>query len=319
MNSVILVGGLAGTLLLMGVLAWILGRRHQETGTAPESGVPETDPDASGRTPAVSARESESMERSKLVIHGLLMSVHESVESLAGEMSGYNDTLTGHKAAIKKAMTVAALQEVERLMLSEVEVMQRATVKYRARLEEAEATIRRQQSEMQKLNADATVDFLTKVPNRRALDARLTEEMARFKRYGTPFSIVMLDVDFFKRINDKMGHIAGDRILRAVAGIALEQKRETDFLGRYGGEEFALLLPETPLKQAVPAAEKIRKKIEGARFNYEGASVKVTLSAGVAQAVSGDKEAAAILARADASLYRAKENGRNRVEASEES
>ncbi len=319
-STLIIAGSVAGALAAVTAIVWAARQLRssrsavwvEETAAAPAPKAP------SAPAVAVPVRETEVLERSKVIIHGLLLSVHESVESLVGEMSDYNNSLTAHKAAIKKAMTVAALQEVERLMIAEVDSMQRGTLRYRERLENAESTIRRQEEEMQRLNADATIDFLTRLPNRRTLDTRFSEEWARFKRYGGPFSVVMLDVDYFKRINDRLGHIAGDRILRAVAGVAQEQKRESDFLGRFGGEEFALLLPETPLKQAVAAAEKIRKKIEGSRFNYEGSAVTVTLSAGVAEAAKADRDAAALLARADAALYRAKEQGRNRVEAAPE-
>jgi diguanylate cyclase len=267
--------------------------------------------------PAVTREEVETVERSKVIIHGLMLSVQETVESLVSGVSSYDDALARHKAAIQKAMTLAAVKEVERLMVEEVEAMQKSTEAYRVRLEAAEEKIKQQDQDMQRLSADASLDFLTKVPNRRTLDARLNEEFARFKRYGTMFSLIMLDVDHFKRVNDSLGHVAGDRILRAVATISQEQKRQNDFLGRFGGEEFALVLPETDLEKAMAAAEKIRRKIEISRFNYEGRPVQVTLSAGIAQVSSTDKEVTALLARADEALYRAKEKGRNRVEVGE--
>lgn len=303
-----------GAVALVIVLAAVMMKRRA-------AGVPVAAPSAKAVAPAtplpeppVSPQEIEALERSKVIIHGLMLSVSESVEAFTGDVANYSTALDAHKAAIKKAMTLAAIKEVERVMLEEVESMRKLSGQYRTQLESAQVTIQRQREEMQRLSADATLDFLTKIPNRRTLDKRLSEEFARFKRYNTVFSLAMLDVDHFKRVNDTLGHIAGDRILRAVATIAQEQKRETDFLGRYGGEELALLLPETELPQARMVAEKLRKKLEGSRFNYEGTSVHVTLSAGVAQVQTTDKEVAEAVARADAALYRAKESGRNRVE-----
>lgn len=264
--------------------------------------------------PAVTAKDVETLERSKVVIHGLMMNLSASIDSLANSAAQYDDALASHKSSIAKAMTLAAMKEVERLLLDEVDGMHQSTAKYREQLESAQRTIKHQQEEMQRLSAEATLDFLTKIPNRRTLDTRLQEEFSRNQRYQTPFSVIMMDIDHFKKINDTFGHIAGDRILRAVATVLGEQKRAPDFLGRYGGEEFALILPETDLKQAVMAAEKARRKIEETRFNFEGKTVPVCISGGVAQVDAQDSAAAAVVNRADQALYRAKQNGRNRIE-----
>ncbi len=259
----------------------------------------------------------ESLERSRLLIHGLMMGVSESITSLLGDVSKYNTALDGHQAAIKKAMTLAALQEVERVMLAEVDGMRKTANTYYQQLRVANEKLQKQQQEMARLSADAAVDFLTRVPNRRTFDQRLKEEFARFKRDGEPFSLVILDIDYFKQVNDNYGHIAGDRILRATASILKEAKRESDILARYGGEEFVFLLPDTLLKQGVLVAEKARQKIAAARMNYEGKTLRVNLSAGVAQIDERDSDPTRALARADEALYRAKQNGRNRVECTE--
>ncbi len=284
---------------------WRIRKRSHIIATTPATPPPE---------PPITAKDVQTLERSKVIIHGLMMNLSSSIDSLASNASDYDDALLAHKTVLAKATTLATVQEVEQLLLNEVEAMHQHTALYRAQLEAAHRTIQRQQEEMQRLSADAALDFLTKIPNRRTLDARLQEEFSRKQRYQTPFSVIMLDIDFFKKINDVFGHIAGDRILRAVAALLGEQKRESDVLGRYGGEEFAIILPETELKQATAAAEKARRKIEGSRFNFEGQTISVTLSGGVAQAEDSDAEPALVMNRADQALYRAKQHGRNRIE-----
>lgn len=263
--------------------------------------------------PAPRVRESESLERSRLMLHGLLLGVSESVNHVLDSADEYRNALDGHRLAIKRAMTQAAIKEVERLMLLEVESMIRANQGYREKLEQANTTIAAQRDELERLQADAAIDFVTRIPNRRMLDKHLREECARFARHDHVFSVIMLDIDHFKRINDQYGHVAGDRILRATAALIHEQKRESDYLARYGGEEFVIILPGADITQATMAAEKIRKRLAGARMYYEGQAIIVTISGGIAAIKAGDN-AEAIIARADAALYRAKENGRNRIE-----
>ena len=126
--------------------------------------------------------------------------------------------------------------------------------------------------------------------------------------------LVMLEIDHFKAVNDKYGHLAGDRILRAVAKLLDEQKRSSDFLARYGGEEFALILPETTQDQAIKLAEKTRDKVGRSSFRFEGHTIKVKVSIGVGQVSTPDDTAKEFFGRVDAAMYRAKVGGRNRVE-----
>jgi diguanylate cyclase len=118
-------------------------------------------------------------------------------------------------------------------------------------------------------------------------------------------------------VNDSYGHLAGDRVLRAVAKLLDEQKRVSDFLARYGGEEFALILPETPADHAKVLAEKARTMVAGTKFRYEEELIQITISAGVGEVAAHKESAEDLFARVDAALYRAKEKGRNRVELAE--
>jgi diguanylate cyclase (GGDEF)-like protein len=164
----------------------------------------------------------------------------------------------------------------------------------------------------------AITDDLTGLRNRRYILNLLTDELARALRYGRPLSCVMFDVDHFKRINDTYGHLVGDAVLSAVSAAARGQCRQSDVLGRYGGEEFLLILPETTAEGARAMGERIRQAIESLRVEHGGELLAVTASFGaatVAPVVEADvSDPRAVLKRADDALYRAKDAGRNRVE-----
>jgi diguanylate cyclase len=157
-------------------------------------------------------------------------------------------------------------------------------------------------------------DPLTELPNRAAWDERLSMEVARQQRYGGQLLLAVLDVDHFKRINDSFGHLAGDRVLKIIANELRKRLRKADFIGRFGGEEFALLLPETPLDAGQQLIESLRSGIENCPFHFKGERIQVTLSGGLAGFADGD-DAVRVFERADRALYRAKGAGRNRIEA----
>ncbi len=167
-------------------------------------------------------------------------------------------------------------------------------------------------------------DPLTQVNNRRYFDQRLGEEAARVQRHQQPLSCMFLDVDHFKRINDTHGHQAGDRVLQQVAKLIGKQLRHSDILSRYGGEEFVVLLPNTPLDDGREIAERIRQSIASHRFEIgsEEATLKLTISIGLCcllEIPQGEEplgHAESLVACADQAVYQAKETGRNRVCAS---
>ena len=172
----------------------------------------------------------------------------------------------------------------------------------------AEANARLEESNA-RLEALATEDGLTGLKNHRAFQERLEEEVVRATRYGTPLSLVLLDVDHFKRFNDRWGHPAGDGVLRDVARLLRQNARGTDLAARYGGEEFVLILPQTSQAGALVIAERVRRAVENATWDKE----TVTASFGVACLSLDTGDGAELVARADRSLYQAKEEGRNQV------
>lgn len=163
------------------------------------------------------------------------------------------------------------------------------------------------------LAEQASTDPLTGALNRRAMGKAVLRETARSVRYGSPLCMVVLDIDHFKRINDAYGHAAGDRVLQAFVLEVRKMLRTNDVLARTGGEEFTLLLPNTPAVAAVVAAERVRQAIEALEVLFEGHPLRFTVSAGVAQLDSSESGWEGMMRRADAAMYQAKENGRNSV------
>ena len=160
----------------------------------------------------------------------------------------------------------------------------------------------------------ATSDPLTGIANRRYFLDQLGEEMYRIDRYGGFAALLMLDLDHFKRINDTWGHAAGDQVLRHFTEQVGGRLRETDLIGRLGGEEFAVLLPETTLESAFSLAERIRRRVSEASVSSEKGEIHYTVSIGVTEIAPADAIPDDPLVRADEALYRAKADGRNRVE-----
>lgn len=168
-------------------------------------------------------------------------------------------------------------------------------------------------SELESLRQQASRDGLTQLHNYRAFCDALNQEIKRSSRYRNDLSLVIADIDFFKKINDGFGHPAGDQVLREVAEALKKCLRECDFVARYGGEEFAIILPETTIEDALPVAERMRKKIKSLEISYDGHLIRVTMSFGAAgfhhsPPMSFD----GLLKAADAALYAAKKQGRDR-------
>jgi two-component system, cell cycle response regulator len=164
----------------------------------------------------------------------------------------------------------------------------------------------------------ATRDGLTKIFNKKYFLDTLRKEFAYCLRHRVPMSLVMLDIDYFKKINDTYGHPAGDYVLQRVAAKVNETVRTEDLFARYGGEEFALMLRESDPDKAIRCAERCRRAVEESEFIFNGTSIKVTISLGVSTLLdSGIAQADEMISVADKYLYRAKKGGRNRVEAFE--
>ncbi|MCE9667357.1 diguanylate cyclase [Myxococcus stipitatus] len=238
----------------------------------------------------------------------ILMTARQAAGKVEGLELGADDYLV-------KPFDMLELSARVKSMLR-LKALQDALVEKNRELDRANKELARRREELLALSR---TDALTSLFNRRCFEERLNEEFARSRRYQSPLSLVMLDIDHFKRINDTFGHPFGDQVLRAVAQTTRSRLREVDLLARYGGEEFVALLPETASPDALKVCERVREAIAALGLEHVGVDgkrqqVRLTASLGVATVPSEDLGSAeALLRAADAGLYAAKEAGRNRV------
>jgi diguanylate cyclase len=243
-------------------------------------------------------------------LDGVVEDQVRGIESSVREATSLGELKSGVQARIETIRThLADHRRAEEQRQIELQTqLNRAT----SRLTAMEAETAQLRTHLQQRHEQAMVDVLTGIPSRLAYEDRLAQEYAQWKRYQTPLTLMMADIDRFKQINDSYGHMAGDKALKLIARLLKQTLRETDFIARYGGEEFVILLTQTPAVQATDVAEKLRAAVEKAEFNNGDARIPITLSIGYSafRTSDGPEEA---FARADAALYRAKAGGRNQV------
>jgi diguanylate cyclase (GGDEF)-like protein len=163
------------------------------------------------------------------------------------------------------------------------------------------------------LRIQAETDPLTGMFNRRRFAIELEMLFIRARKEQTPLSMIMLDADYFKKINDAFGHVAGDKVLCDLAHLCQQVIRDSDVVCRFGGEEFAFLLPDSDLSEAIPIAERLITAVRNNAVVWQGQSIRYQVSIGVAELSADDAEAMHLLHRTDTQLYRAKTNGRNQI------
>ncbi|MBV4497773.1 diguanylate cyclase [Pseudomonas sp. SWRI12] len=236
-------------------------------------------------------------------VDGLQSSVQQ-----ADDLEGLKQVLENHLEGLLGTMDQHRQQRDQR----EQEVSTRLkSLADRVALMEQDAQVVRENLEEQRQKA--LVDPLTGLPNRAAWSERLEHEVGQWQQHGNSLLLAMLDLDHFKRINDNYGHLAGDRVLKLIASVLRKRLRGSDFIARFGGEEFVLLVPDTPLAAGAKLAEALRLAIEACPFHFKGEPVTVTVSVGMTAFKPGE-HSDSVLKRADQALYRAKNAGRNRVE-----
>jgi diguanylate cyclase len=234
--------------------------------------------------------------------------------------SGYGQKLKTYAQQLDEAKALSDVQYIVKDIMSDTNQMAEATRNLQGRLEEATTQAKSLRQRLEKTEREALIDALTGLHNRKAFDRKAKDLREAFQRYGTGFSVIMLDIDFFKSFNDKYGHQTGDEVLRIVGSILHDGLKGKDFPARYGGEEFVVLLPMTPLKNACIVAEQIRKNISAKNLKVikTGESLgNITVSLGVSEINSGDTMDS-VIERADKALYLAKDSGRNNVKSEEE-
>jgi len=188
-------------------------------------------------------------------------------------------------------------------------------------LQKAKRTLEIKEIELKAVLAQSheitNTDVLTFLPNRRKIIVDLQEEVIRSTRYGTPLSISLVDIDHFKKVNDTYGHTTGDEVLRTIAARLREQIRHPDTLGRYGGEEFLIVLPNSESNAAAEQASRLCQRIRALQVESNDRVISVTISIGLAQYMIGQENWEQFLHRADTAMYQAKSNGRDQWSVSE--
>ncbi|MCV6613062.1 MAG: GGDEF domain-containing protein [Amphritea sp.] len=244
----------------------------------------------------------------------LSQEIHQDVQAIHHAVSSSKDLLQLKNEVSSQLMNIVKSVDVfKRNEEAREKVLMERYERMNDRLEQMEVESQQMKAHMDAEHLKALTDPLTSLPNRAGYDEQIQSEFERWKRYQQQFSIVVCDLDHFKRINDSFGHLAGDKVLRLIANILSRQSRATDFVARYGGEEFVILMPSTGAQEAAQAVEKIRQSIEKSPFNFHGKPVQITMSFGVAE-ITLDESLDALFERADRALYRAKGDGRNRIE-----
>ena len=258
-------------------------------------------------------------ERARESLKGLINRMLSELGELGSQTGNFHDSIGRYADVIEKADSLESLAGVVREMVEESRTVQALVQQTQARLQaehgKAQSLTQRVselESEMQRLSSEVSTDPLTQIANRRGLLQAFEAERARLERSGATLSVGLLDIDNFKRLNDELGHGAGDEALKSLAAVVGSTLRPTDHVARYGGEEFVVLLPDTPVIEAQQILTRLQRSLTGGLFMHEQKQVFVTFSAGVTAYRPGERIEEA-LERADQGLYEAKRTGKNRT------
>lgn len=251
----------------------------------------------------------------KSLIHRMLAELGE----LGSQTGRFHESVGRYADVIERADSLESLAGVVREMVEESRTVQALVQQTQATLESEHAKasalnarVSELEAELRRLSSEVSTDQLTQIANRRGLLQAFDAERARVERGGEPLAIGLLDIDNFKRLNDELGHAAGDEALRSLAAVVSKTLRPTDLVARYGGEEFVVLLPCTPVDEGQQILTRLQRSLSGGLFMHDDKPVFVTFSAGVTAYRAGERIELA-LERADQALYEAKRTGKNRT------
>ena len=258
-------------------------------------------------------------EQARDALKGLIHQMLSELDALGAQTGQFHESVGRYATAVEKADTLESLAGAVREMVEESRTVQSLVEQTQTRLsnEHRRATdltqrVSELEHEMRRLSDEVSTDQLTQVANRRGLLLAFDAERAQVERLGEALAIGLLDIDNFKRLNDELGHAAGDEALKALAAAVGKTLRPTDRVARYGGEEFVVMLPSTPLDEAQQILTRLQRSLSGGLFLHDQKPVFVTFSAGVTAYRAGERIEEA-LERADQALYEAKRTGKNRT------
>jgi diguanylate cyclase len=249
----------------------------------------------------------------------LVRVLREVVDAVRGEARQFEDDLIRSTSAMERMVEIEDIRELKRELTREVRALKQAVVERQAveveHFERLTSRVTTLEDSLAKARAEAATDALTGIANRGAFDVALRERLGRAAREPAGFSLAIVDLDDFKRINDTHGHLVGDRVIRFVSQTLKRMIKGKDTAARFGGEEFAIVLPDTPMGGALALAENIRRAVADARLvrsDTREPLSQITVSIGVGCFRAGE-DRDALIERADQALYAAKQGGRNRV------
>jgi len=271
--------------------------------------------DTRERQGALRAEREKAREALKTLINRMLSELGE----LGSQTGRFHESVGRYADVIEKADSLESLAGVVREMVEETRTVQALVQQTQSRLQEEHARaseltsrVNELESELRRLSTEVSTDQLTQIANRRGLLQAFEAERSRVEREGAALAVGLLDIDNFKRLNDELGHSAGDEALRSLAAVVSKSLRPSDMVARYGGEEFVVLLPATPVDEGQQILTRLQRSLSGGLFMHEQKQVFVTFSAGVTAYRAGESIEAA-LERADQALYEAKRTGKNRT------
>lgn len=245
-------------------------------------------------------------------VRAILSSLAKEIQRIDKAASDSSQALDDVRGVVDHMELPVDLKEAHRALMQEIDRVIANNTKLKRELDSSQQILVDQRRQIESLRTAVRIDGLTQLANRAYFDEKLAESLDVLKRYNETFSLMMIDLDNFKEINDGYGHPGGDRILKGVAFKIRELLRSSDFLARFGGDEFALILLKADAGAATDVAWKLCEGVRESRFVLDGVSLSVTLSIGVTEAWTEDTEES-LLKRADEALYRVKHTGRNRA------
>ncbi len=250
------------------------------------------------------------------IVERLAEELFEEIQKVLKNVSEHDRGISEGGQKLEEMVSMAPSQDIQKVLnriMHEVKGLKNVNRKFIKKLEEQKEEINRLREELRRVKEEANIDPLTGLRNRRSFERTLSEFFRDFKKFGYPFSVIMLDLDNFKNINDTYGHLVGDRVLKEIGNILRNYLRAKDVPARTGGEEFTIILPGITREEALMVAERLRKVIANYTIEHEDRKISPTASFGVAEMNEDIESPEDLLKMADENLYKAKRQGKNAV------